>query len=309
MSEIVRIQLHLKHTATTVWKALTDSTALTQWLSEHAEIDLPNKHYDFWGRYTPENPDRAAGAHPLLAQEDARHLKFEWTFRLNELTTVEIYLKADADSTILTLRHDVTSIESYLGRNYNLQDFWFVALENLRRYLDSRPSEARANYAQSETTPPIIRYELDVDASSEQVFAVLTDSAQVDRWIATDAAINLEDKQYDLGWEGIPPAKILDLVENAKLSHEWSNATVVTWTLAESNGKTRLTFVHSGFADDHDVGDIKTGWLNFVNWVRSVAEYGDTWQPPILEVPEEQRGYYPKSIIQLQVSLLSADQI
>ena len=24
-----------------------------------------------------------------------------------------------------------------------------------------------------------------------------------------------------------------------------------------------------------------TGWRNFVNWVRSVAEYGAAWQPPI----------------------------
>lgn len=307
MSEQVRIQLHLAHTSANVWTALTDNKSLTSWLAEHAEIDLSQNQYDFWGRYTPENPNRAAGQHPLLAHENERHLKFEWTFRPTELTTVEIYLKPDGDNTILTLRHDGGGIKSYEGRDYNLQDFWFVALENLRRYLDGKPSEARMDYAQVDSTPPVIRYEIDVDATPAQVFDVLVNPVEIDRWIATDAAVNLDDKQYSLGWEGVPPAKILDLEENVKLSHEWSAGSVVTWTLAESNGKTRLTFVHSGFADDQDVGDIKTGWLNFVNWVRSIAEYGATWQPPILEVPPELHGYYPKSITQLQDTLLASD--
>lgn len=305
MSEIVRIQLHLNHPANKVWQALTDSSAVTGWLSERAEINLAQNQYNFWGRYTPENPDQTAGVHPIVVQENERHLKFEWTFRPGELTTVEVYLKPDDNKTILTLRHDVSSIASYQGRNYNLQDFWFVAIENLRRFLDGKPSEARVDYAQPEATPPMIKYELEVDAPAERVFAVLTDPIEVDRWIATDAAIDLDEKQYSLGWEGVPPAKILDLDVNAKLSHEWSDATVVTWTLAESGGKTRLTFVHSGFAKDQDVGDVKTGWLNFVNWVRSIAEYGDNWHPPILEVAPELQPYYPKSINQLQDTLLS----
>ncbi len=309
MSEIVRIQLHLNHPVNRVWQALTASDAITGWLSEHAAVNLAQNQYNFWGRYTPENPDQTAGVHPVLAQEAERHLKFEWTFRANELTTVELYLKSNDDATILTLRHDANTIESYLGRNYNLQDFWFVALENLRRYLDGKPSEARVDYAQPETTPPVIKYELEVDAPAERVFAVLTDPVEVDRWIATDAAIDLAEKQYSLGWAGVPPAKILDLEDNAKLSHEWSEASVVTWTLAESNGKTRLTFVHSGFADDQDVGDIKTGWLNFVNWVRSIAEYGADWQPPILEVAPDLQPYYPKSINQLQEILLETTDI
>ena len=59
------------------------------------------------------------------------------------------------------------------------------------------------------------------------------------------------------------------------------NPTIVTWEMKENNGKTWLTFTHSGFEADHDVSGLYTGWRNFVNWVRSVSEYGAAWYPPI----------------------------
>ena len=50
--------------------------------------------------------------------------------------------------------------------------------------------------------------------------------------------------------------------------------TVVTWTLEELDGKTRLTLVHSGFAPDQPTGGLDAGWLNFMSWIKSLVEYG-----------------------------------
>jgi uncharacterized protein YndB with AHSA1/START domain len=182
---------------------------------------------------------------------------------------------------------------------YPLEDFWFLVLENLRRYLDGKSADARVDFTQPMTGD--IRHETQVDASAARVFAVLTDPAEVERWIATKAT--LEPKiggKYDLGWGG-EGEKIIELTPNEKLSiimpehpqHGNPNRThtTMTWTLESSDGKTRLTFTHSGFAADEDVSGMYVGWRTFVNHVRSVAEYGVTWQPPLVPVSPDALGY------------------
>ena len=91
----------------------------------------------------------------------------------------------------------------------------------------------------------------------------------------------------------MPPFKIVELEPDRKLAYEWeeegegdTQMTVVTWTLEESGGKTRLTLVQSGFSDDANVDGIHVGWRNFLNWVRSLAEYGDEWKPPVLQIKD-----------------------
>lgn len=33
------------------------------------------------------------------------------------------------------------------------------------------------------------------------------------------------------------------------------------------------------------------GWRNFMNWVRSIAEYGADWQPPLSVLPPNPIAY------------------
>jgi hypothetical protein len=77
---------------------------------------------------------------------------------------------------------------------------------------------------------------------------------------------------------------------------------MVTWEMRENNGKTWLTFTHSGFEADQDVSDLHTGWLNFVNWVRSVSEYGARWHAPVPPLSEGAIGY-PATIFSAQHQL------
>jgi hypothetical protein len=78
----------------------------------------------------------------------------------------------------------------------------------------------------------------------------------------------------------------------------------VTWTLAESGGKTRLTLVHSGFAPDEQTDGLQSGWLNYMSRIKAMVEYGPAWQPPILKLRPGMESYYAASIVEAQGSLL-----
>ncbi len=290
----VRMQLKLAAAPERVFEALTDAAALEAWFCEHAEITP--EHYAFWGRFTPKAPDQTQGQHVLVSRVAPRELVYEWQLK-GAASQVTIKLLPRDEETILTLRQTATDVTG----NYHLEDFWFLAMENLRRYLDGKPCEARIDYTQPMKGD--IRHETVVDAPASRVFEVLINPDELDRWIATKATVEPQiGGKYDIGWgEYTAGVKIVDLVPNQKLSistpedptygNKNRTETIMTWILEESDGKTRLTFIHSGFDVDEDVSGIYTGWRSFLNWVRSVAEYGADWQPPLVIVPPGMIAY------------------
>lgn len=79
----------------------------------------------------------------------------------------------------------------------------------------------------------------------------------------------------------------MEIEPNRKLSYSWHYGddpeTVVTWTLEGSEGGTRLTLVHSGFAPDRSADDYTTGWFKFVNDLKSMIEIGLSWKKAIAD--------------------------
>jgi len=289
LTDTLQMQITLDKPPQTVYEALTDSGRLAAWFAEHTDVALPDMRYDFWGRHTPETPDREAGRHPILDAVTSTRLQYGWRLS-HEDTTVTFTLRPQERRTLLVMQHE--------GRTY--EDFWLLSLSNLYRFLDGKPI-TRVDY-----THPMkgdIHHSIDIDADAATVFDVLIRPEQLNRWIASNATIEPRiGGAYDFGWEGMPPIKIVELTPNEKLAianppdPSMPNETVTTWTLEESNGKTRMTLVHSGFADDQDTSGMHTGWLNFMGWVRSIAEYGDDWQPPLKRLAPEMASYYPASI-------------
>ncbi len=282
----IRMQIVLSAEPDRVFEALTDANALRAWFSEYAEIDLTQNRYDFWGRFTPTAPDREAGKHTIVDHVSGELLTFRW--RAGEYDTrVTFRLHPHNKGTLLTLRHVP---DGGVGSETGVaEDFWFLSLENLRRYLDGKASDARIDFTNAMRGD--IHHETEIDAPAHRVWQVLTDPDELNRWIATQADVHLEkDGLYSLGWiqdgTDYSATKIVDIVPDQKLALEnppgmSENPTVVTWEMKENNGKTWLTFTHSGFEADQDVSGLYTGWRNFVNWVRSVADYGAAWYPPI----------------------------
>ena len=308
MENFVRIQLKLKATPERIFDALVESQALTKWFSEFADVSPEAKAYDFWGRFTPEAPaDQQAGHHPLVLLTPNRHLAYTW--QLNQVDTqVLIKLLPRQDETLLTIRQ-MGPKGAQPTTGWQLRDFWFLSLENLRRYLDGRTAAARVDFS----SPMLgdIRHELLIDAPASSVFEVLIRPDQIDRWIANGAAVEPKPGgTYSFGWMGM---KILEIVPDKKLSVsptydnngvEETTPHAFTWTLTENDGKTRMTFVHSGFAPDEPNVSANLGWLSYMSRVRSITEYGAAWQHPLVPAEPELLFMYPVSVVQAQAEIV-----
>jgi uncharacterized protein YndB with AHSA1/START domain len=301
VNDSIHMQVAIAVPSQVVFQALSDSTALMTWFAEYADVSIPEKHYDFWGRFTPETPNRAQGRHPLLEMEPNRQLKFGWHLR-EEDTTVEIHLSPQEQQTVVSVEQKNISASHDISV-YSFEDFWFLSLENLRRYLDGKTASVRCDF--SAIKPGDIHCEIEIDGPAEAVFSALIKPEELNRWIASQATVEPEvGGRYDFGWKGGGPVKILELVPNQKLATLWpeETETVVTWTLAESRGKTRLILVHSGFAPGQRTDGLQSGWLNFMNWIKSLVEYGPAWQPPTLKLQPGLEPFYAASIVKAQAS-------
>lgn len=297
MENFARIQHTLQASPERVFQALLVADALTTWFSEFADVAQEAKAYDFWGRYTPEAPaTQQLGHHPLSVLTPNRHLHYTW--QLNSVdTSVTFKLLPRQDETVLTLRHTAPE-GSQLTSGWGLEDFWLLSLENLRRFLEGKSVTARMDF--SKPMLGDIHHEVIVDAPAAKVFDVLIRPEQMDRWIANGASVEPElGGDYSFGWVGM---KIVEIVPDKKLVVRSDDdspdavQTTVTWTLHESDGKTRLTFVHSGFAPDSNNSGMNVGWLSYMNFVTSIAEYGPRWQSPLALLKADFVAFYPASM-------------
>jgi uncharacterized protein YndB with AHSA1/START domain len=306
MADALHMEVTIAAPPARVYAALTDSQALAAWFAEFAEVAVDEGRYDFWGRFTPETPDREGGRHALRAAEEGRRLAYDWRVQGTD-TTVEFALVPRDGGTTLALTHRGVPKGHELGF-YSLEDFWFLSLENLRRHLDGRPV-TRCDFSAPGTGD--IRHSVEIAGGREAVFAALIRPEELERWIASAATVEpVVGGRYDFGWGGAP-MKILDLAPGERLAYTSppegdTPETVVTWTLEGAGGRTRLTIVHSGFAPDAPTEGLRNGWLNFLSWVRSAVEYGPGWTPPVLALHQDVRRYYAASIGRAQDRLILA---
>lgn len=281
----IEITLPIKAAPEDIFRALTQADELRQWFSEEAEVSLPRQRYAFWGRFTPEAPDRAAGHHELLAVEPDRRLKFKWQLRGVE-TTVEIKLEPQEGETDLTVIHE--DVPPYQEGQYAFTDFWSLSLENLRSWVERKQIGARCDFS---TVPHgEVQVSVDINAPKEAIFQALIKPEELKRYIAPEPRVEPRvGGVYDYGGDfGGGPVKILELAPNEKLVFDWAQTsqaepdTIVTWTLEGSGGRTHLTLVHSGFAPDRACEDYQVGWSHFLNRLKFMVELGAGWQKPEL---------------------------
>lgn len=309
MNPPVHVQVRLSHTLDSVFRAVTDAGALTAWFTEHADVSVQEKRYDFWGRFTPECPDREHGRHLIENVASGSRLRYAWSLRDTQ-TAVEMRFVERSEHTYVGVwHHDVP--ESLRGNpdSYAIEDFWFLTLENLRRQLAGR-RPVRCDF--SAFRPGDIRHTIEIDGPAAAVWEALITPKQLDRWIASRATVDLRvGGEWDLGWMENAGLEILSLTPGRELSVSWKMEgvppTVLTWTLEESGGKTRLSLVHSGFAPDARVDGMQAGWLNFMSWLRSVVEFGPEWMPVLKEIPIAASAYYAASIWEHQDELISRE--
>jgi uncharacterized protein YndB with AHSA1/START domain len=265
-----------------VYRALTDRAALQVWLAEHAEVDLPER-YEFWGRSTPGG----AAPHQHLRHADDRSLRFDWELD-GITTTVAIDLAADPDgdggSTVLTLTQtEVLGWPEVLfetGDRGLMHTYWQVALAALTDYAEGR--EPVPSY---DLTNPTLRAEVLIDADRQAVYESMTDPAQFSRW----SGVKLENElrpggRWAMGgFEVNPdPARVVDIEPGRALTIDWGGM-VESWELADSGGRTRLTFVHSGF-DENETP--YPGWLGALAGLAQLRRFHEVkhWRPMWVDV-------------------------
>lgn len=286
MNKRIDIKLIVAAEPQRVFHALTSMQELARWFCEYAEVSLEARCYDFWGRFTPEAPERDRGHHSLLALEADRRLTFSWHLHEAE-TLVDVRLEGQDESTHVSLVH--VGVPAPEPGEAHLADFWALSLENLRSWVERGVVGPRCDFSLAPRGD--VYLSIDVTAPRQAVYDALIRPDELERYIATRAAVEPHTGgRYDFGWEKGGPIKILELVPEERLSYSWTYEdqpeTVVTWTLEGSGGKTRLTLVHSGFAQDRKNGGYHAGWLKYMNRIKNLVEVGDRWQQPTLYVTD-----------------------
>lgn len=256
-----------------VHAALTDAAALRVWLAEHAEVALPDR-YEFWGRYTPDG----AEPHQRVLHASERTLRLAWTVDGVE-TTVELTLTEaeheDAGGTLLTLTQSglpsfAEVLSDTAGPRGELQTFWSLAIENLSDYLSGRELTPKCDY-----TSPELRASVVIDAAPEAVFDSLIQPEQFRKWFGANVDIEPHvGGRFAMGGFELDPggAKFVEFEPGRKATLRFADGETTSWELDGSDGKTRLTIVHSGFDADNPPYSGWAGWLTGVTELRRYHE-------------------------------------
>nr|WP_042193966.1 SRPBCC domain-containing protein [Kibdelosporangium sp. MJ126-NF4]CEL20984.1 hypothetical protein [Kibdelosporangium sp. MJ126-NF4]CTQ95502.1 hypothetical protein [Kibdelosporangium sp. MJ126-NF4] len=286
MSDVLALETHLSSPLTEVHAALTDPAALGVWLAEYAEVSLPDKQFTFWGKHTPQGIQ--ASQQLLSATETS--LSFSWPLDAQD-TTVTLDLSPTSDGTVLRLQQtNLPTLDELMdppGRRdgrHSMHTFWALALANLAEFLDGRPLTPKADF--SPARPQEIRAVLTIAAAPSEVFASLIDPAAIRKWFGWEAEVEPRvGGRMALGVDG----RIFEFDQDRKLVYGDDEGAVVSWELEGSDGKTFLTFVHSGYTDSEldSAAQHEAGWLGGLAELKRMHELGEDWRPLTTDLPSD----------------------
>jgi uncharacterized protein YndB with AHSA1/START domain len=258
---------------TVTYEALTDPAALRVWLAEHADVDLPGR-YQFWGRFTP------GGTEPQqrVLYVDERTIRFAWTLD-GVQTTTQIDLADDEGGTLVTLsQSDLPSFADVLadkaGARGALQPFWSLAIANLADYLAGRELTPKCDFTSNELDAAVL-----IDAAPEAVFDSMIQPDMFRKWFG--ANVDIEPRlggRFAMGGFELDPggATFVEFEPGRKAALRFADGETTTWQLDGSNGKTRLTIMHSGFDPANPPYPGWVGWLGGIAGLRRFHELAQT---------------------------------
>ncbi len=276
MTTRLTLRARAKAPLATVRHALTDTAALEVWLAEHAEVDLP-RTFAFWGRYTPDGDE----PRQRLLHADDRTMRFEW--RLHDIpTTTAITLEEDGTDTVIELTQshvplwtDAVADTSPLAV---LGTFWSLALANLVDHVEGRETTPKCDF-----TAKTLGEHVTVGAPPDEVYRSLMEPDRFRRWFGANMTVEPHvGGRWAMGdsfEREDSVARILELVPGRRVTLDWGDM-VSTWELTGSAGRTRLTFVNSGFDEDHPPYTDWAGWLGGMAALRrfhELPEFRSIW--------------------------------
>ena len=251
------------------YEALTGPAALRVWLAEHVDVDLPGK-YEFWGRYTPDG----AQPHQRVLHVDEHTIRFAWTLDGVE-TTTQIEVAEDEDGTLVTLsQSDLPSFADVLadkaGARGALQTFWSLAIANLADYLAGRELTPKCDFTSSELHASVV-----IDTAPDKVFDSMIQPEVFRKWFGANVDIEpYVGGRFAMGGFELDPggAKFVEFEPGRRATLRFADGETTSWELEGSDGKTRLTMVHSGFDPANPPYPGWAGWLGGIAGLRHYHE-------------------------------------
>ncbi|MET9227975.1 SRPBCC family protein [Lentzea sp. NPDC003310] len=268
------VRVRTSATPARIHQALTTADDLRVWLAEHADVDLGQGVYEFWGRYTPEGE---RGRQKLL-EVTSSSVRFSWQL-FGEEHTVELGVEERDGQTLIVASQSPypdwgLGVEDE-GRSGVLQTFWSLSLANLVEHVEGRPVFALCDFSTPEQ-----KVEVDIAAPPADIIHALTDPDVFARYFGARCSIEPHvGGRWAMGddLEDEHAAKILALDEE-RFAIEFPDGMVTSWELAASEGKTRLTFVQSGFDVSSPPYGSWLGWLSGFADMRRMLEL-PSWRP------------------------------
>ncbi|MFD9699515.1 SRPBCC domain-containing protein [Lentzea sp. NPDC059081] len=255
-----------------IFRALTDADDLRTWLAEHAHVDLEGGEYEFWGRYTPEGE---RGRQKLL-EATSSSVRFSWLLFGTEYTVELSVEERDGETLIAATQSPYPTWGQGEDRDEVLQTFWPLVLGNLVELVEGRPVLGLCDF-----TSPEQRFGFDIAAPPAAIIDALTDPDVFARWFGARMEI---EPHVGGRWSMGPladepnPGKVLALDEEHFALELPGGSLVSSWELKGSEGKTRLTFVQSGFDPADPPYGPWMGWLSGFADLRRMLELPD-WRP------------------------------
>ncbi|WP_439660956.1 SRPBCC domain-containing protein [Lentzea sp. HUAS TT2] len=263
------IRVRTSAPAARVHQALTTAEELQVWLAEHAVVDQDT--FEFWGRFTP---DGERGRQKLLELTDSS-VRFTWLLYGTEYTVELAVEQRDGETLVAVTQSPYPEWGVGDDESEVLQTFWPLALGNLVELVEGRPVLGFCDF-----TSPEQRFEFDIAASPAAIINALTDPDVFARWFGARMEIepHVGGRWTMGGLEDDPnPGKVIALDEG-NLALEFHGGMVSSWELKGSEGKTRLTFVQSGFDPASPPYGPWMGWLSGFADLRRMLELPG-WRP------------------------------
>ena len=130
--------------------------------------------------------------------------------------------------------------------------------------------------------------------TAEMLWKTLTTPELIGRWLMVPTGFEpVVGNRFTFqttpagSWDGVIHCEVLEVAPNERLVHTWqggSNSnteygsrldTIVTWTLNEVSGGTRVSLVHSGFCEprnDSAFRNMSEGWPKVVQTIGALTE-------------------------------------
>lgn len=284
-----------------VFAALTNADELTQWFAEHAEIEPHvGGAFRFWGKHSYGTPTKAQATQRITKFAPSQTLAFTWRIHDRD-SEVTFTIEADpenGEASIIKGGHSFAEAPAINRAKEMIDDLWRFNWGNISAHIAGGQGKLLVDYTEAD---PNVTLSIFIEASPAAVFRTLIDPDKIQQWFGVAAAV---DPRIGGDWhlkmefekEGqkvtSPPCKILDYVENERLSISWpdwrGDKSVpdqrVTWRLAPEGAGTRVELVHDGFVRAVDISDYPFGWGWFLSRITTVAQ-GKTPEGP--GIPDE----------------------